>query len=193
MASCSVTPEQELQIIQTILALRSLGDTTSSERLRQKVRRCLEESTGDEAAVATADQLLRRYKKIVKKLDGSYEMERELKMRRSEMEMRRASRFVDDEAESGDDDEDEDEDEEEDKRERSREEAAQRRRGDCHGGGTKSRSSEDNTAGCDMTCIHASCLFVCLLVVASACVFSVVACRASFSASLSMCFAPLLR
>ncbi|KAF8305082.1 hypothetical protein TcBrA4_0000140, partial [Trypanosoma cruzi] len=97
MASCSVTPEQELQIIQTILALRSLGDTTSSERLRQKVRRCLEESTGDEAAVATADQLLRRYKKIVKKLDGSYEMERELKKRRSEMEMRRASRFVDDE------------------------------------------------------------------------------------------------
>ncbi|RNC34901.1 hypothetical protein TcCL_Unassigned02274 [Trypanosoma cruzi] len=114
MASCSVTPEQELQIIQTILALRSLGDTTSSERLRQKVRRCLQESTDDEAAVATADQLLRRYKKIVKKLDGSYEMERELKKRRSEMEMRRASRFVDDEAESGDDDEDEDEDDEED-------------------------------------------------------------------------------
>ncbi|RNF09663.1 hypothetical protein TraAM80_02018 [Trypanosoma rangeli] len=106
MASRSVTPEQELRIVQTILTLRSLGDTASSERLRHKVRRCLQESTDDDAAVAMAGQLLRRYTKIVKKLDGSYERERELKRRRSEMEARRASQFVDDEAESGGDDDD---------------------------------------------------------------------------------------
>ncbi|RNF19848.1 uncharacterized protein Tco025E_03987 [Trypanosoma conorhini] len=108
MAGRSVTPEQELRIVQTILTLRSLGDAASSERLRRKVRRCLQESTDDDTAIATADQLLRRYTKVVRKLDGSYERERGLRRRRSELETRRASRFVDDEAES---DEDEGEDE----------------------------------------------------------------------------------
>ncbi|KEG05952.1 hypothetical protein DQ04_17051010 [Trypanosoma grayi] len=108
---CSVTPEQELHIIKTILTLRSLGDAEASERLRGKVRRCLLDAADDDAAVATAEQLLRRYTKLVKKLDGTYEKERELKRRRSEQGALRASRYVDDQAESGDEDEDADEDE----------------------------------------------------------------------------------
>ncbi|KAH9593480.1 hypothetical protein LSM04_006757 [Trypanosoma melophagium] len=112
----SVTPEQQLQIIKTILTLRSLGDAAASEKLRASVRRSLLQSESDEEASAVAAQLLRRYTKTVKKLDGSYERERELKRRRSEQLALRASRFVDDQAESGDDSEEnsnEDEDSDE--------------------------------------------------------------------------------
>ncbi|ORC83721.1 uncharacterized protein TM35_000591130 [Trypanosoma theileri] len=109
----SITPEQQLQIIKTILTLRSLGDAEASEKLRARVRRSLLQSESDEEAIASAEQLLRRYTKAVKKLDGSYERERELKRRRSEMLAMRASKFVDDQAESGDDSEENNEDESE--------------------------------------------------------------------------------
>nr|CCC91996.1 conserved hypothetical protein [Trypanosoma congolense IL3000] len=102
---CSVTPEQELQVIQTILRLRMLGSEESGERLRIKVRQTLLESVDDEAAVGAVEALLRRYGKEVKKLDGSYERERELKRLRTERGALQGSRFVDDEAESGEDDE----------------------------------------------------------------------------------------
>ncbi|KAG8344578.1 hypothetical protein TRVL_04588 [Trypanosoma vivax] len=101
----NLTPEQELDILKIILQLRSLGDVKSSERLRAKVRQCLLESADDDVAIEAADTLLRHYRKVVKKLDGTYEEERELKRLRNEQGARRASMFVDDQAESGEEDE----------------------------------------------------------------------------------------
>lgn len=95
-------------MLQMILKLCAAGAEESGEKFRLKVRKALQESANDEAAIEAVASLLRHYGKVLKKLDGSYEKERELKRLRSERGALRASRFVDDQAESGDEDEDED-------------------------------------------------------------------------------------
>lgn len=100
-----LTPDQELQILKLVLNLRKLGDVQASERLRGRVRRALLESPDDSDAQEKAEELIRRATRQQSKLDGSYEEARLKKRLRREQEAARAARYVDAEAETGDEDE----------------------------------------------------------------------------------------
>lgn len=105
VAARSITPEQELQVLKLIINLRNIGDVVGSEKLRNRVRAALLDSEDDATAIAVVEELVRRAVKLLGKLDGSHEAAREKKRLRKEEAVARAARFVDAEAETGDDDE----------------------------------------------------------------------------------------
>lgn len=101
----SVTPQQELEVVKLILSLRKWGDVDASEKLRSRVRIALLDSPDDSAATAKVEQHIRRAARHQRKLDGSYEAAHEKKRLRREEAQARSSRYVDTQAESGDEDE----------------------------------------------------------------------------------------
>lgn len=111
----TLTSEQELQILKLVLNLRKLGDAEASERLRGRVRAALLESADDAEAQDKTEEIIHRATRQQGKLDGSYEAARERKRLRREEELARAARYVDAEAETGDEDEDEEADVADDK------------------------------------------------------------------------------
>ncbi|CCW63729.1 unnamed protein product [Phytomonas sp. EM1] len=108
----TITPDQELYVLKLILSLRSLGDIGASERLRSSVRKALMRSEDDHDAGIAVDEAVRRARKTESKLDGSYDKARERKRQKREEERARAYRYVDAEAETGDDSEGTDEEQE---------------------------------------------------------------------------------
>lgn len=109
----SITPEQEMKVLKLILSLRDLGDAESSEKLRTKTRKTLLETTDETEAIEEMDSVIHRYTRLKEKLDGSLENRRELKRQKRELRIRQAARFVDDQAESGEEDASEGDEEEE--------------------------------------------------------------------------------
>lgn len=105
VARRSVGPEQQLRVLKLILNLRRLGDEQNSEKLRIQVRKALCSSEDDDIASTLVDNYIRHAEKVQSKLDGTYEQRQALKRARLETRNSNASRYVDFEAESGDEDE----------------------------------------------------------------------------------------
>ncbi|KAG5478609.1 hypothetical protein LSCM1_06012 [Leishmania martiniquensis] len=100
-----ITPDQELAVLKLILALRSLGDVESSEKVRRRVREALLKSSDDSEAMSKVEEIIRRGKRTQSKLDGSYEERQRRKRKKREQNLASASRLVDVEAGSGEESE----------------------------------------------------------------------------------------
>lgn len=107
-----ISPEQELSILKLVLRLRSLGNERASDRLRREVRQVLLSAPDDETAGRKVEVCIRDAARQLSKLDGTDEVERERKRQRREArrarreeDAARAARYVQLEAESGDDEE----------------------------------------------------------------------------------------
>lgn len=108
-----VSPEQQLRILKLILGLRSLGDTAASEKLRNRVRKALQGNEDEDTVSIWIDRFCRDAERTQSRLDGTFEKKRAEKRARLEARTLRASRYVDAQAEVGEEDSDEEEQEEE--------------------------------------------------------------------------------
>lgn len=72
--------------------------------MRSRVRKILLQHSNADVASAKVDDVLRHYNRIQSKLDGTYDAERQRKRVRREKAVAAASRYVEAEAESGDED-----------------------------------------------------------------------------------------
>lgn len=104
-----VSPDEQLRILKLILNLRKLGDCDASEKLRNRVRKALQDTKDDETTFSVIDHFCRSAEKTQSKLDGTLDKRRAEKRARMEARTHRASQYVDIQAEVGEGDSDEDE------------------------------------------------------------------------------------
>ncbi|EPY40717.1 hypothetical protein AGDE_03210 [Angomonas deanei] len=100
-----ISPQLEHEIILLIFQLRDLGDVAASEKVRIATRKALENTATRESAEEEVNYVIKKAKKKISKLDGSYERIKRRKLEKREEAMQRASKFIDASASEGDDDE----------------------------------------------------------------------------------------
>lgn len=106
-----VSPDEQLRILKLILKLRDLGDPASSEKLRNRVRKVLEGNEDEDTVTAKINHFCRDAERTQSRLDGTLETKRAEKRARMEARTLRASRYVDAQAEVGEEESDVEEDE----------------------------------------------------------------------------------